>query len=101
ARAANEGLGPEGLKKLKNAAVPINWPFNGARPAAAGQFTRTPRAWDAITFTPQVLEVAATLDAGATTPKGFVTEMPAAKALRRFCVKSFGSVESMLCGLFR
>src|SRR6266702_670537 len=99
ARPANEGLGPEGLKKLKNAAVPTNWPFRGAN--GPGQFRRVPRARGAITWTPHVLDVAPISAAGATTPKGLLPEMPAARALRRFCAKSFGSVESMFRGRFK
>src|SRR6266851_8620019 len=75
ARPANEGLGPEGLKKLKNAAVPMNWPFRGAN--GPGQLRRVPRARGAITRTPHVLDVAPRSAAGETTTKGLLPEMPA------------------------
>src|SRR5579864_9314197 len=90
--AANDGLGPEGRKKLKIAAVPRGWPSRAAK--AAGQPLSKPSTpgvpGGVVTSTPQLPGPAAIFDEGAATVNGLDGTIPAERALAKFAMSSVG-----------
>src|SRR5437667_4490521 len=101
-RAAKDGLGPEGRKKLKNAGVPMK-PILGEEqfvepgcPSAStpGIITKTLELPSARQENAGALE-------GTTTVSGLPTLSPEAAALNAFNASRWGSVELTSCGRFK
>src|SRR2546429_4927281 len=101
-RAAKDGLGPEGRKKLKNAGVPMKPMFGEEQFAEPGcPWAITPGIITKILELPSARQENAEALEGTTTVRGLPTLRPDAAALKAFCARRCGSVELTSCGRFK